>query len=168
MSIIRTWLSIPKRINMEKKITDHNRGSGIWANACGKTTKTSPGPSSITLSILFPKISIKYHEYLQLISKYISIAKRSFGYLPWVNAKFPIVAKTIIPHRIQVRASTKTTIRVSRKIGPWNLLYDANEIKSPKAIPIELKTWAAAYTHTYNQENIWSVHVVRYQGLGGQ
>ena len=69
-------------------------------------------------------------------------------YLPWVNAKFPIVAKTIIPHRIQVRASTKTTIRVSRKIGPWNLLYDANEIKSPKAIPIELKTWAAAYTQT--------------------
>ena len=145
--MIRTWLSIPKRINMEKKMTDHNWGSGIWANACGKTTKTSPGPSSITLSILFPKMIVKYHENLQLISscKYFFKIPYSYQkYLPWVNAKFPIVAKTIIPHRIQVRASTKTTIRVSRKIGPWNLLYDANEIKSPKAIPIELKTWAAA------------------------
>ena len=64
--------------------------------------------------------------------------------LPWVNARFPIVAKTIIPQRMQVKASTKTTIRVSRKIGPWNLLYEAKDIKSPNAIPMELKTWAAA------------------------
>ena len=83
---------MPNKINMKKNVTDHNCGIGILDKACGKTTKTNPGPSEITSSTA----------------------------LPCSKAKLPIVEKTQNPQMIQVKASTTTTIKVSLKILPWN------------------------------------------------
>merc|ERR1719273_2339733 len=102
---------MPSRSSMKKNMADHNCGIGIFAKACGKTTKTKPGPSVITFSTS----------------------------LPCSNAKLPMVEKTQNPQMMQVTASTMTTIKESFKIGPWKGLYEAKATKHPKAMPTELK-----------------------------
>ena len=87
-----TWLSIPSKISIKKNKPDHNCGIGILASACGKTTKTSPGPSAMTSSTE----------------------------TPCSRARLPIVEKTHKPQMIHVMASTTTTINVSLRMGPWN------------------------------------------------
>lgn len=62
------------------------------------------------------------------------------------KAMLPIVAKVNIPTIRLVTAFTSDTANVSWRKLLSNRLYEANIIMEPKAMPIELKIWDAAFT----------------------
>lgn len=64
------------------------------------------------------------------------------------HAIFPSVANAKMPTSKLVMAFTNDTASTSCKKLLLYLLYDANEIIEPNAMPSELKFWAAALIHT--------------------